>query len=194
MYHGTGLGLPICKRLVEQMKGTLTLKSLLGKGSCFTVTLPDLKYGGAAPLKETSAPLECKSDMKGSVLLVDDVAVNLKVLDAMARKLGLETHTAASGREALESLAVTVPDLIFTDMWMPGMNGAEFAREVKSHKAYSRIPVIAVTADTEVQELNRNSDFYDILLKPITIEKLRKIVEKLMSVNKKSASNAESTK
>ena len=109
------------------------------------------------------------------MLLVDDVPLNLKVLQAMLRRLGVESACASSGREALEILREDTDfDLILTDLWMPEMDGAELAREIRSRPAAGRLPVVVVTADTQAGGKSVDC-FSGILYKPITLESLERL-------------------
>ncbi len=178
---GTGLGLPICKRLIDQMKGRLTLQSIPGKGSCFTVILPRIAYRKADSSRENMEP-EAIPVFNGRALLIDDVKMNLKVMERMAAKIELVTRSAANGNEALKLIDEFKPTIIFTDMWMSGMNGAELAAEVRANPAWSQIKIVAVSADTELGNPDGKSFFDGILLKPLTIGKLVKTLQSLNSV------------
>ncbi len=182
-YKGSGLGLAITKRLINRMNGTITLESEVGKGSDFVVELRDIAYVGA-PL----ALAEDVRDWSGEgtrgfrVLLVDDIALNLKVLCAMLRKLDVECLTADSGDAALEVLRKDRRfDALLTDMWMPGMNGAELASAIHAEFKDISFPIVAVTADTEAGENFSREHFTGILLKPITVEKMQKLFALLKS-------------
>lgn len=115
------------------------------------------------------------------VLLVDDVALNLKVLEAMLKKLDISAACAGSGEEALRLLRDTPRfDAVLTDLWMPGMNGFELARRIAESADWRSIPVVAVTADTQVLA-GKAGVFRDILLKPITRESLHKMFEHILT-------------
>ncbi len=176
--QGTGLGLPICKRLVEQMNGTLSVTSEPEKGSCFTVFLPGVRYeaeysGQSAAEPEPEPAAASAAGLR--LLVVDDVALNCKVLAAMAAKLDFQVETAASGAEALQKLERFRPDLILTDLWMPGMNGDELAAAIRKDPCCNAARILAVTADAAIApELRRQFD--GILLKPVTLDKLRTVL------------------
>lgn len=158
------------------MSGKIVLESEIGKGSCFTLLLENIEPAGRKELRDGRADAPPPSARrKHRVLLVDDVLLNLKVLQAMLRRLGVESACASSGREALEILREDTDfDLILTDLWMPEMDGAELAREIRSRPAAGRLPVVVVTADTQAGGKPVDC-FSGILYKPITLEGLERL-------------------
>ncbi|WP_176014885.1 PAS domain-containing protein [Victivallis sp. Marseille-Q1083] len=183
-YQGTGLGLTISSRLIDQMGGKITLESEVGKGSCFTVTLRRVRsevMALPAPPETEAHAAEVPAEVAGTerplaILLVDDVPMNLKVLEAMLKKLGIVTCCAASGAEALQCLEHFEPDLVMTDMWMPAMNGVELAEKIRKNAPKEELMIVAVTADTE-SRANFGMDLFDaVVLKPLTLEKLQKLI------------------
>ena len=113
------------------------------------------------------------------VLIVDDVSINLELLAAMLRKFGLRTLTAASGKEALEQLRESDVDLIITDLWMPGMNGAELAAAIHARPELANLKIVALSADTEAAGNFPQQEFFDTLQKPVTMRKLEVLFRKL---------------
>ncbi len=185
-YEGTGLGLAISQRLIAQMDGRLELVSTPGKGSVFTIVLKNVRFEKPEVPPERLLAEGCDSDAGEApkarplkVLLLDDVPMNLKVLSSMLKKLNAETFTANSGEEALHCLAGQKFDLILTDMWMPGMNGQEFAAEVRKRPVNRRTVLYAVTADTEATDNFNMKSFNGILHKPLVIEKLKTILDSI---------------
>ncbi len=106
-------------------------------------------------------------------LLVDDVLINLKVLAAMLRKLNCIPITASSGKEAIRLLNRNRIDLIMTDLWMPEMNGMEFAMIVRQMPEYNKTPIIAVTADAERTQNFDMRYFNDTIIKPVSLSILK---------------------
>ena len=80
---------------------------------------------------------------------------------------------AASAEEALKAIAEKKPDVVLTDMWMPGMSGADLAVEIRKNKALDKVPLVAVTADNDVGATFDASLFAEILTKPVTAAKLK---------------------
>ena len=111
------------------------------------------------------------------VLIVDDVPLNLSILSTMCRRLGITNIGAAqSGEEALELLRVGSYDLVLTDLWMPGMDGAALLAAIRKDPALAPIPVYAVTADVELLKTYKSIGFDGLLLKPILLDNLRKLL------------------
>jgi PAS domain S-box-containing protein len=175
--NGTGLGLSIAKRLIDCMKGSLTVDSTVGKGSVFTILLPDLEICSDDALKQDAhALISGKMDLSKKILVVDDVPLNVKVLCAMLRKMGFDPISAPSGSKALELMKTTKPDIALLDLWMPEMNGMELATAIRANPEWKDIRIYAVTADTE-NTSNFNMDIFDaIVMKPVTQESLAKVL------------------
>ena len=137
---------------------------------------PKAKPTEPAPAPEEKAPETAASKR---VLIADDQKVNLIVLKTMLKKLGdFDVVMAKDGKEALELLTSAEKpfDLVLTDMWMPVMDGEGLVRAVRAEGKFAALPVHVVTADTEMPGKYRELGFDGILLKPVTVEKLREIV------------------
>ncbi|MCK9316722.1 MAG: response regulator, partial [Verrucomicrobia bacterium] len=91
------------------------------------------------------------------------------------QRLGIKTATAASGEEALKKMSARKFDLVFTDLWMPGMSGEALARAIREKPDFSGARIVAVTADTKMTQ-QENRDFDEILLKPVTMEGLKRVL------------------
>ena len=191
---GTGLGLSICRRLVEESGGTLSISSELGKGTTVVVELPQVAYGrvpavdipkpgrnGDGQRKKDTCQAHEFSDL--NVLVVDDLEINRCVLVAACRRLGVgHVYEATSGREALDILknqALNPPDVVLTDMKMPGMDGHELIRQVRRIPALVDLPICLVTADVEAQRYAQEIGAFDVLLKPVLQSSLAAILSKI---------------
>ena len=188
---GTGLGLAICKQLAAAMGGALDVDSALGRGSTFTVVIPNVKVAPAsatADLPRVSAKGAAgqSGDLSPSgrvhrLLVVDDSKMNVMVLKALLKHVGdFDVTTASDGQEALEVLEAPDAkpfDLVLTDMWMPRMDGVGLVKAIRANPAHSSMRVIVVTADVEYQGKYEEMGFDGMLLKPITTDRLVKTLE-----------------
>ncbi len=186
---GTGLGLSICCQLAERMGGRLSMKSVLGKGSTFTVVFPKVRFSMQEKprTQDTTGKILIQAARNSSsasthcILIVDDVPVNVKVIQSMLRRLNItNVLTAGNGAEALEVLKNNpAVDIVLTDMWMPVMNGEELIREIRRREQWKDLRVYAVTADVETQKTYGDSGFTGILLKPIKLGQLQSVIESI---------------
>ncbi len=168
--RGTGLGLPIVKRMVDNAGGTVDVTSEVGKGTTFVIKIPSLDVVRAAPPKRT----ELAHGIPGKILVVDDMAINRKVLGIHLRNLeAKDVRFAENGVKALEAMKDWKPDVVLTDMWMPEMDGQQLATAMKKDPTLAGIPVMAITADIDVASTYDMSGFAKVIAKPVTSDKLR---------------------
>jgi CheY-like chemotaxis protein/anti-sigma regulatory factor (Ser/Thr protein kinase) len=175
---GTGLGLPICKRLVELMNGRIEVESEYGKGSVFTILLP-LPEGDPAKVEGVGAMTRMTAAKGVKVLVVDDNAINLKVAIAYLARHGIKADTAASGAEALRQVREKQYHLVFMDHMMPEMNGLEAALRIRALGGwYETAPVVALSANavTGVRELFLKNGMNDFISKPIDAGELNRML------------------
>lgn len=124
-YEGPGLGLALVKKLTQILNGSISLNSVLGNGSHFTVRLPFI----ASPI--SSLPVKSHEDTQFKffsdlvVLMMEDNPINQAVSEAVFEKLGLKLHMASDGKEGIEKVKKLKPDLILMDIHMPVMDGIE---------------------------------------------------------------------
>jgi len=175
---GTGLGLAICRSLVEVMGGELVVESELGKGSTFRAIIPGVSTSTETVAPATAAERTESLDLPKHILVVDDSPVNRAVITALLKRMGATSiDQACDGGDALAKLDSSAQagqpyDFVFSDFWMPNMNGLELIEKLRADPRFKHLPVLAVTADTEVHGDGRASLFDGILLKPLTYAKL----------------------
>ncbi len=169
-YGGTGLGLAITKALVEKMDGAIWVESEVGEGSEFTFTL-NLRESDPKAIVEIS-PLNTEELIGKNVFIVDDSENARRLLRTFCKKAGLnivaEAQTAIQGLKELEKMQ-KIPDLILSDIMMPGMDGYEFARKVRSNN-FKGIKLIAVSSDARPGSAKEAKDagFDAFITKPVT--------------------------
>ncbi len=146
---GTGLGLAISRGFARLMGGDITVRSQVGLGSVFTVTLPVGPATRSTP-REVPSPRRVAGlqpeEARRRIEVVDDIEDNREVLRQMLERVGFEVRTSSDGRQALELFSSWHPHLVLMDLRMPGMDGLEAIRSLRSHEKEGRVPVIAVTA------------------------------------------------
>ncbi|MCR4926361.1 MAG: response regulator [Lachnospiraceae bacterium] len=183
--EGTGLGLSLTDKLVKLMGGEITVRSEYGKGSVFGVILTQ-KISDCAPIGDFTARYNEFATRKkeeisfidlhgASVLVVDDVEMNIQVVKGMLKRNHADIDTACSGKECLEKIAQKHYDIIFLDHMMPEMDGLEtFEQMKKSRHENNDTPVIVLTANAVVgaKEMYLEKGFADYLSKPIRREEL----------------------
>ncbi|MCL6474925.1 MAG: response regulator [Firmicutes bacterium] len=181
-YGGTGLGLTICKRLAELMGGHIDVSSEVGRGSTFWVDLPlPVVHAVTQPANAEATPTEPEPLLAGlRILLVEDNEVNRKVAVRMLQKLGCEVDIATDGRQAIDKTAQQQYDLVFMDVYMPGMDGYEATRLIRQREEAmgSHQVIIAMTANAMEgdRELCLQAGMDDYLAKPFREADLRQAI------------------
>lgn len=196
---GTGIGLALVKQIVQASKGQISIESKLGEGTTFHIIVPIIN-DQAAPQQTLSAatnmPLlphqetdlqdsECEQDESCRLLVIED---NHDIAHYIGSQF--EDHYSVSyatdGEEGFRKAVELVPDLIITDLMMPGVNGLELCRQIRSNEIVNHIPIIVVTAKVSEEErirgIEAGADAY--LTKPFNTTELRMLVERLLDSRK----------
>ena len=195
--EGTGLGINITNHLVQMMDGKIFVDSELGKGTKFTVYLPQKKEGDkvlgvelAKNLMNLQVLTSTRSKKEqftreympyGSVLVVDDVETNLHVTKGLMMPYGLSIELVSSGFEALERIKNgKVYDIIFMDHMMPVMDGIETTKKIRE-LGYTH-PIVALTANAIIGQVKifMDNGFDDFLSKPVDLRQLNNVLNKLI--------------
>ncbi|GAA0859739.1 aerobic respiration two-component sensor histidine kinase ArcB [Aliiglaciecola litoralis] len=170
---GTGIGLAICKEMVNLMKGEIKVNSVVGEGTCFTVELP---------LKINDKPLQLEElHVHGlNILLVEDIELNVMVAKALLEKLGQHVEVAMTGQEALNMARETQYDLILLDIQLPDMTGFNVASVLHEEGLVEQTTIVALTANvikTRQEYLNNGMD--DVIAKPIKKSRVIEVFNQL---------------
>ncbi|MEE9365055.1 MAG: ATP-binding protein [Cellulophaga sp.] len=194
-YGGTGLGLSIVKQIIENLKGDITVSSVLGAGTTFKFILPFKKGNNTRLHKKTTVTIsieEKKTLVKGlNILVFEDNTLNQKLIENRLKSWKCNPFITDDATEGLTILETKKIDLILMDLKMPVMNGFQIAYKIRNHSnpILAKIQIIAVTADFSAEDQTKcnSSGINDYLLKPYSPEKL---LDKLIENKKKAVMNS----
>jgi two-component system aerobic respiration control sensor histidine kinase ArcB len=172
---GTGIGLAICQQMVSLMNGTISVSSVVGEGTCFTVDLP---------LEISKKPIHVEAlKVTGlQILLVEDIELNVMVAKALLEKLGQHVDVAMTGNEALTMARDKQYDLILLDIQLPDMNGFEVANTLHEESLVEQTSIVALTANvikTRQEYLDNGMD--DVIAKPVKKSRIIEVFNSLFS-------------
>ncbi len=190
-FAGTGLGMPITKKLVEKMGGTITFESEEGVGTTFVIRV-SFKIDMEADKREEQKDISEKSITGLHILLAEDNELNMEIAEFMLQNEGAEVTKAWNGQETVERFRKSKPgefDVILMDIMMPTMNGYEAAKLIRSlDRADARvIPIIAMTANafTEDRMRAKEAGMDEHISKPVDVKLLVKVIHKLVENSQK---------
>ena len=186
VYGGAGLGLAICKQLVDRLGGTLDFISNKGDGSEFWVVL-DFEQDKAALQRQAEVPAQAVDFSGKYVLLAEDNRINCEIVKRLLTRRGLTVETAENGQVALNKYMMNAPrtyDLILMDVRMPYMDGLKAARMIRaSGKSDARtIPIMAMTANAYEEDIQKSMEagMNAHLVKPVEPSELYRAVQKAL--------------
>jgi signal transduction histidine kinase/CheY-like chemotaxis protein/HPt (histidine-containing phosphotransfer) domain-containing protein len=198
--EGTGLGLAITSTLIELMGGNINVKSEYGKGSVFTVRIPQ-KINNYNALENISEAFKRRAEEEekqssdlfiapdANILAVDDIDANQLVITGLLLPYKVKVDTASNGQDAIEAIKKKDYDFVFMDHMMPGMDGMEATKIIRSfdEKKYQQVPIIALTANaiSGMKEMYLENGFNDFISKPIEVRELERIMQTWIPLGKR---------
>jgi len=203
--EGTGLGLSITIKLVKMMSGELKVASEYGKGSTFTILLPqkveqyeaigDFRERAEAFIQQQKNYHESFIAPDAEILVVDDSEMNLFVVENLLKKTKIQITRSMSGADCLEKIVENHYDVIFLDHMMPEMDGIETLERAKvlPDSQCKDTPIIALTANaiSGVREMFISKGFTDYLSKPVDSKELERMLQKYLPPEKVLAADEE---
>jgi len=197
--EGTGIGLSLVKEYIQQLEGSIELKSQVGEGTTFTVQLPLVhSIGVIDPVTEetenTPVDMEVLADGKAQMLVVEDHAdLNNFVCSYFDNEF--ITYAAFDGEEALAKMRQHLPDIIITDLMMPKKDGKSLVESIRANDNWAHIPIIVLSAKSKVEN---KIDLYgsgvdNFLAKPFEIEELQAVVQSTLKQRKQLRDSFRST-
>ncbi len=181
--QGTGLGLPICKMLVELQGGEMKVESTVGKGSLFSFIIP-YQIAFAPSLERQSQEVQ-QVFLGRKAMIVEDNEMNVMLLTMLLRKAAMIFDVAKDGEEALRLFESNHYDIVLADINVPKLTGDQLAMRIRQYgnKAKSNVPVIAMTASIfkDDVEAYKAAGINDILVKPFKQEELNSMLAKYLN-------------
>ena len=184
---GTGLGLAIAQRHVTLMGGTLELESAPGQGACFAFTLPLSPASDERSFRQRETNQLARHLAPGctvQALVVDDVPENQVVLGHVLEQIGAQVRLAGSGEEALEQVHQSLPDIVFMDMRLPGIDGIQAMQRIWDEFGRERVKIAAISASLMAHERQQYQEagFDAFLGKPFRREQIYACLAELLRV------------
>ena len=180
--QGTGLGMPIVKKLVELMGGSIDVKSKLGEGTTIKVSVP-MKWDEHAANRAAENAKHLNLDFKGKrILLVEDNEMNREIARDILEEAGFAVECAEDGDVAVEMVKNNTYDAVLMDIQMPRMNGYEATRHIRADLTNRHLPIIALSANAFEEDKLKSLDagMDDHVSKPIDIKQLKQTLAKFL--------------
>jgi signal transduction histidine kinase/ActR/RegA family two-component response regulator len=190
---GSGLGLALCRRLIEAMGGTIGVESTIGIGSKFFIELEMLEDPTAA-LADDPAMAELAADdndaRRGTILYIEDNPSNLRLIERIMEHCpGVRLITAMQGQLGLDLAQMHVPDWILLDLHLPDIGGEEVLKRLRAHPRTQAIPVTVLSADATRPQITRmlNAGARDYLTKPVDVRQLLALLDQTLAPDLETA-------
>ena len=189
--QGTGIGLVVCKRLVEWMGGVIGVESTVGKGSIFWVELnltAEPEVAGQKDQPATNAPAHVEGDEPlYTILYVEDNPANMMLVeDIISRRPDIRLLSAVDGKSGIELARASMPDVILMDIHLPGISGIDAMRILVADEATGHIPVIALSANAIPRDIEKGLEagFFRYLTKPIKVDEFMNTLDETLKFAK----------
>jgi PAS domain S-box-containing protein len=181
-YGGTGLGLAITREFCQMMGGTISVRSALGEGSTFTLTLPvaiDAPVAALSGAPDAPGEVPASAGLARRVLIVDDDVAGRELVGRVLQREGFEVSTCSNGPEGIRLARAWRPDAILLDVMMPGMDGWSVLSVLKGDPALAAIPIVMVTmVDDKRKAFALGAD--EFLVKPVSRHDMSRVLEQLL--------------
>ena len=191
--EGTGIGLVVCKRLVELMGGVIGVESIVGEGCVFWFELNLTTERQSARADESHAPGQSKVESgapRRTLLYVEDNPANLMLVeDLIARRSDIRLISASDGKQGVEAAMASLPDVILMDINLPGISGIEALRILSQDLSTAHIPIIALSANAIPRDIAKGLEagFFRYLTKPIKIDEFMDSLDLALNITKVTA-------
>ena len=184
-FEGAGLGLAICRKLVDFLGGEIEVKSQVDKGSRFSFNVPMRVVKGSAKAESSfREPGELSFEKTIKMLVVDDAPDNVRIAQILLERMGAKVEAASNGQEALKLTSTRPYDIILMDVSMPVMDGIRACRLIRASQGINgETPIIAITASVslDVREECIEAGMNDFLAKPFQKQKLFELIHELIA-------------
>jgi len=195
--EGTGIGLVVCKRLIELMGGVIGAESTTGKGSVFWIELnltPEPRPAGAIaePMDAGKSQLQADAQLR-TLLYVEDNPANLMLVeDLVARRSDIRLLSAMDGNQGIESARASRPDVILMDINLPGISGIMALNILAEDPTTRHIPVIAISANAMPRDIEKGLEagFFRYLTKPIKVNEFMDTLDLALKFSKRQSERA----